>query len=322
MFILLTMNRNRPQTSLVLTLAIIVFPIAFACAGLAQSSTSIGKMPIAELQKRAGSGDPAAENELGVRYQLGFDVGKDPALSMEWLHKAAKQGYGLALFNIGAASYNGDTVAGRRSAAMYWFLLAEEAGDAKGKEAVAQMQSEVSAKDLTATYVRVGDNYVNGTDVKQDYSRAMQWYRKAAEAGDGVACERVAGMYARGLGVPQDNVEIIRWLQRGSDLGNPLASYDLGKAYDQGKGVPQDGAKAANLYERAALYNNANAMFALGNLYGEGRGVRPDQKKALMWFLLAAKYGNPDAGKRVATLSSQLPPKQVKGAKQDALRKL
>lgn len=38
-----------------------------------------------------------------------------------------------------------------------------------------------------------------------------------------------------------------------------------------------------------------------------------------MWFILAAKHGNPDAGKRVAALSAELKPKQVKKAKQDAL---
>jgi TPR repeat protein len=205
---------------------------------MAQSSTPVGKLPIAQLQKLADSGDPAAENELGVRYQLGFDVEKNPSLSIEWLRKAAKQGFGRALFNVGAASYNGDGLVATRNAAMYWFLLAEDAGDASGKQAVAQTQSEMSPKDVSATYVLVGDGYARGVDIKQDYARAIQWYQKAADAGNPAACHRIALLYAKGLGVAQDNMEIIHWLQRGADLGDPAASYDLGRAYQQGSAVP------------------------------------------------------------------------------------
>ena len=160
------MNRNRPQILLAFALAGLV-SIGFICAARAQSPTPVGRLPIAQLQKLAESGDPAAENELGVRYGLGFDVEKNPTLSMEWFHKAAKQGYGRALFNIGAASYNDDSVAGTRRPAMYWFLLAEDAGDVSGKEAVAHMQSEMSSTDLNATYVLVGDGYEKGADIKR-----------------------------------------------------------------------------------------------------------------------------------------------------------
>jgi TPR repeat protein len=314
------MKRNHSQLWLALT-SVLIFSVVFTCAARAQSSTPVGKLPIAQLQKLAESGDPAAENELGVRYQLGFDVQKDPSLSMEWLRKAARQGFGRALFNIGAASYNGDGVAATRSAAMYWFLLAEDAGDGSGKQAVAQMQSEVSPTDLNATYVLVGDGYEKGIDIKQDYGRAMQWYRKAADAaGNAAACHHIALLYARGLGVQQDSAEIIHWLQRGADLGDPAASYDLGRAYERGSAVPLDLQKAIELYQNAALHNNAKAMFALGNLYNEGKGVTQDRQQALMWFILAAKYGDPDAGKQVTALSAELKPNQVKKAKQDAVR--
>jgi hypothetical protein len=76
------MNRNRSQISLALALAVLV-SVGFICAAPAQSSTPVGKLPIAQLQQLAESGDPAAENELGVRYQLGFDVERNPTLSAE-----------------------------------------------------------------------------------------------------------------------------------------------------------------------------------------------------------------------------------------------
>ena len=280
----------------------------------------MGDMSTSELTKRADAGDPAAQNELGVRYGLGFDVPKDPERAIEWFKKAASQGYGKARFNLAAAYFNDAGARENQSVAFQWFLLAEEVGDPNGKDGVSRMQSEMSARDRNAAYILVGDRYQNGTDVKQDYGRAMQWYRKGADGGDGAACERIASLYALGRGVPQDNSEILHWLQRGAELGDPLAAYDLGRAYEKGAAVPQDGGKAVKLYEQSAAYNNRKSLFALGNLYLDGKVVPQNQEKALMWFLLAARYGDSAAGEKAAKLSAQLPPKQVEKAKQDAKR--
>jgi TPR repeat protein len=318
-FTALTMNPNRSHISLALA-SVLIFSAGFTCAATAQSSTPVGKLPITQLQKLAESGDPAAENELGIRYRLGGDVEADKAKAVEWFRKAAQAGYPKAYFNMGAAYYNGDGVDASPMRALVWFLLGKEAGDPSASDAVTRARSEMRAKDITAGYMAIGDEYVQGDILKQDYVEAMRWYKKAVDAGEGAGCERIASLFARGLGVPQDNEQILHWLQRGADLGDPVASYDLGRAYEQGSAVPPDPQKAVTLYENAALYNNTKAMFALGNLYNEGKGVTQDRQKALMWFILAARYGNPDAGKQVAALSAELKPKQVEKAKQDALR--
>ncbi len=290
-------------------------------AAMPKSASTMSDTSPEELQKRAEAGDAAAQNELGVRYQLGIGgVNKDPGEALSWFHKAALQGYGKAMLNLGALSYNGDGNAGNTALALGWFLLAKDAGDSSGASAAANLQFQLNAEQQRAANIWVGDAYFKGTEVKQDYARAMHWYQTAAESGSGLACHKVALLYSHGFGVPKDNAEIIRWLQRGTDLGDSQSAYNLGRAYLQGNAVPQDPVQARKLFERAAKTRNADAMFSLGKIYEEGNGVKADQQKALMWLLLAAKHGSVDGQREAAALSARLKPQQVSTARKDAVR--
>jgi TPR repeat protein len=64
--------------------------------------------------------------------------------------------------------------------------------------------------------------YENGWAVKQDYTEAARWYRKAAERGYGGAQNHLALLYAQGLGVPKDLVEAEKWFELGETHGDHL----------------------------------------------------------------------------------------------------
>ena len=130
--------------------------LAFMCLPtllFAQSSTPVVRLPIADLQKQAQAGDPAAQNELGLRYRLGTDVEKDPAKAIPWFLKAARQGYAKAYFNLGAAYYNGDGVNVNDQDSCVWFMLAADAGDPRGQEAVDRMRRETPPRMVTECVV-------------------------------------------------------------------------------------------------------------------------------------------------------------------------
>jgi len=286
----------------------------------AQDATSVGTLPLPELQKLADGGDPAAQNELGLRYRLGSDVEKDPAKAIPWFLKAARQSYAKAYFNLGAAYYNGDGVPRNDQDSCVWFILSADTGDPRGQEAVERTRREESPRRLMGCEVTAGTAYVTGDMIKPDYAKAMQWYLKAANAGDGIACEKIAYLYDRGLGVTQDKQQSFSWLKRSADLGYPVAIFELGRAYEIGDGVPQDVPKAKKLYEQASANGQPEALIALGNMYAEGHGAKLDREKALTYYIVAANYGNPE-GKRLASeLAPQLSSKQVAAAKQDAHR--
>ena len=61
--------------------------------------------------------------------------------------------------------------------------------------------------------------YDNGQGVRQDYTQAVQWYRKAAEQGDAQAQLALGLRYATGQGVRQDIVIAKEWFGKACDNG-------------------------------------------------------------------------------------------------------
>ena len=59
----------------------------------------------------------------------------------------------------------------------------------------------------------LGQMYLRGEGVNQDYQQALKWCRLAAEQGDVYSQGKLGGMYGAGLGVVQDNKEAVKWLQ-------------------------------------------------------------------------------------------------------------
>ena len=75
--------------------------------------------------------------------------------------------------------------------------------------------------------------YYEGKLIKQDYVQAAKWYQKAAEAGIKPAQSTLALMYKYGRGVPADTTKACMWMI----LCNP--SYELQKEILQGMTGPQ-----------------------------------------------------------------------------------
>ena len=47
-------------------------------------------------------------------------------------------------------------------------------------------------------------------------------------------------MFLEGLGVPQDYTEAVNWFRKAAEQGYAQAQYKLGVMYDEGLGVTQD----------------------------------------------------------------------------------
>jgi hypothetical protein len=75
----------------------------------------------------------------------------------------------------------------------------------------------------------VGFLYETGQGVRQDYSEAVRWYRKAAEQGNTIAQIQLGNMYRLGKGVSQSYVMAYLWYDISSRSGNANAK-DLRRA--------------------------------------------------------------------------------------------
>ena len=138
----------------------------------------------------------------------------------------------------------------------------------------------------------VGLSYERGDGVEQDYARAMEWYLRAAEAGDKYATRNVGLLYKNGYGVKQDYDKAMEWYLKAADLGSAAAMNNIGIMYKKGEGVKQDYGKAMEWYLKAADLGSAAAMNNIGVMYGKGEGVKQDYGKAMEWYLKAAKAGS------------------------------
>jgi TPR repeat protein len=83
----------------------------------------------------------------------------------------------------------------------------------------------------------LGAAYETGDGVRQDFSAASRWYRKAADRGYPPAQNNMGGLYEAGAGVRQDQQQAVQWYRLAAGQGHSGACLNLARAYASGKGV-------------------------------------------------------------------------------------
>ena len=132
-------------------------------------------------------------------------------------------------------------------------------------------------------YAKAKDAYA-----ANDYTKAFNLYKKAAEQEYAEAQNQLGVMYSSGQGVPQDKTEAVKWFRKAADQGHVKAQYNLGMCY-MGLGDYQS---AATWFQIAANNGDSDAQCNLGNCYLGGYGVPKNVEYAKYWYQQAAKQGN------------------------------
>src|SRR3569833_198047 len=83
-----------------------------------------------------------------------------------------------------------------------------------------------SQEELAADYAK-GLQYERGADVSVNYQTAMDWYRKAADAGYPPAELSLGIMYMSGRGTSKDPKTAVDWFRRAAEHGLPDAQVQL-----------------------------------------------------------------------------------------------
>jgi TPR repeat protein len=145
------------------------------------------------LQVAAQAGDVEAQYKLGMTYDNGEGVKRDPVAAANWYRFAAEQGYELAQLHLGLMLNTGDTAFERDDAdAARWFLKAAEQGLADAQFNLALM-------------------HYNAEGIEQDDRAAFRWFEAAARQGHAKAQFNLGALYANGHGVEKDNIEAYKW---------------------------------------------------------------------------------------------------------------
>lgn len=215
-------------------------------------------------RKAIAGGNLTAASELG-RLWMQPDSGKTDAQALALLMQVAKH----------------DELAVARSIAE----LHERQLNAK--EAVIWYQK--AAKDpqpRRAVYMKLAQAHASGWGVEKNDATALQWYKKAADAGSTKATEALMRAYFNGTGTAVDTEEAIQWMEKLFVL-NPKRKYAIAKDFAVGDGLPQSLPRAFMLAMRAAEEGDARGARYVAYAYERGEGVPMNEAKANQWFAKA-----------------------------------
>ena len=156
----------------------------------------------------------AAQNSIGLMHYRGQGVNKDSQEALKWFQRAAD---------------NGHTTAGNNLKFVKGELLYDEALDLrKGQPTAADKRKSFDLMlqgaeiDHGWSMFYTAKNYEDAYGVKQDYAKALEWYRRVAELDHSaarIAQNNIGIMYLHGKSVPVDRDEALKWLQRAADNG-------------------------------------------------------------------------------------------------------
>ena len=232
------------------------------------------KKAVKTFSQAADAGDAEAQFYLAYCHWFGFGVSKDWTKAAMWYQLAAEQGHSFAKLQLGYC---------------YFFGL----GVAKDEAKAEQLFRE---GDYAKACNLVGHEYASGFDSAKDYTKAMQWYRKAADLGDAEGQYNVAGLYRWGDGVPKSVSEAEKWYLKAAEGGYSSAWNSLGDIYRDGaEGVEKDYAKAMYWYRKDADEGHSWSQYEVGQMYENGEGVSKSIPEAKKWYQKAADQGYQEA---------------------------
>eukprot|EP00271_Cylindrocystis_brebissonii_P006534 TRINITY_DN19309_c0_g1_i1.p1 TRINITY_DN19309_c0_g1~~TRINITY_DN19309_c0_g1_i1.p1 ORF type:complete len:740 (-),score=130.61 TRINITY_DN19309_c0_g1_i1:357-2576(-) len=134
--------------------------------------------------------------------------------------------------------------------------------------------------------------YWGARGLPRDLAVSAEYFRKAADQGDPLACVHLGEMYTRGAGVEKTYEQAIHWLHKALDAGNGLAhlaaSNGLGYLHARGFGVPQNYTRALELFMMAASRADSEGQYYLGVMHLHGLGVKKSAVAAMRFFVQAA----------------------------------
>lgn len=133
--------------------------------------------------------------------------------------------------------------------------------------------------------------YDTGNNVKQDYKKALYWYKKSAKQAFVPALNNLGSMYFEGDGVKEDNDSAIFWLSQSARENCLDSQLKLGFIYKGVTGFKQDYSLSRYWFEKAANGGLAQAEYELGVIFFYGRGVVFDKEKAKKLFISSCEKG-------------------------------
>ncbi len=158
----------------------------------------------------------------------------------------------------------------------------------------------------------VGLLYDIGEATPQNYTKAKEWYLKAAKLGYAPAQTNLGWVLQMGTSTVLSDKEAAEWYSKAANQGYAPAQYDMGLLYYAGRGgIPKDPREATAWFRKAAEQGYAPAQEGLAKMYMYGNGVLVNLVGAYKWFYLAAAMGDQSAMDYVERVKKLMDPEMI-----------
>lgn len=217
---------------------------------------------------------------------------KDFGQALRWTRQAADGGDAVCMFALGGALLNGSGVAKNEAEAAVWIGKAAKAGllPARYKDAELHLFGHGVPRDVPkagAMFLNLANEGVPGAMLfncillgATKPQEALNWCRKAADAGHSTAMYQMATVYLTGAGVIKNESEARRWYQRAAEAGEPESMISLASMFEHGVAGPRSSQEAAR-WAMKALYGQAVQTDAMLQ--------RPREWSAAFWKEMQAR---------------------------------
>ena len=185
------------------------------------------------LQPLAEDGNSQAQITMGLMYDYGHGVTKDPTESIKWYRMAAEQGVPLVQHDLGVKYFQGQGVEQNYLEAAKWWEMSANAG-------------------IADSQFNLGLMYYRGIGIEKDMVKAATLFEQAAAQGHGNAQYSLAVMYAFGQSKEKDYAKALDWFRKSADQEIAQAQFNLGVFYENGYGVDKNIQQAREWYTLAA----------------------------------------------------------------------
>ena len=230
-----------------------------------------------DLQDKAAKGDIEAQLNLGYMYLYGVNgTNIDYQQAIDYYTQAAEQNSAVAYNNLGSLYFNGIGTNVDKKKAIQYFQKASELGshdaavnlaiiylgeapqNADNFDKVLALLNQAKADNTIAKYL-LGYSYLKGFMVKEDYRKAFQLVKAAADEKYDEAQFVLADFYINGFGVAKSYSKAVEYLQAAAHQGNVDAMMQLADIFAEGKLYTQDIEQAHVLYNVASVFGNKEA---------------------------------------------------------------
>jgi TPR repeat protein len=243
--------------------------------------------------EKAQSGSPYFQGLLGIYLRAG-EAGSAVNLSLakQWSSVSAKKNHPFGLYNLAnLAMHDGN------------FELATQ----YYQDAALRLERLASSGDAVSLFC-MGE--IDFQVIPTNIPRAVEHFRKSAEAGFPLAQATLGSLCLKGLEIPghdiRKGIDLLSTAARSRSLS---ARFNLGMAYYNGDGVPKNASQASRWFRLAVKQNFSEAQYTLGVLLLEGEENFPkEEDEGVRLLKLAAAQGHLAAKEQLYKRGMGTPP--------------